>query len=151
MGMYTDDPRRIRNRDEYIPVIAHQGGPSRAKQQFADDCDINLIVERHASTGLWDHLAKTQPTYGDYSAATDLHTAIQMVDEAEDRFMALPANVRSLCQNDPVNFLQRLADQQAFDELVQAGLPVGPEYQAPARAPAPEEPAGDGGETAPTE
>ena len=107
-----------------IAVHPELGETSRAKPSFKDDCDINLIVKRHASTGMWEHLAQTQPTYGDNSAAVDLGTAFQAVKDAEAAFLQLPAEVRAVVNHDPVLFLEALSDEMGFELMVEAGLPV---------------------------
>lgn len=107
-----------------IRVSPDPGDRSRAKQSFKDDCDINLIVKRHAQTGMWDHLANTTPTYGDNSAAVDLQEAFQSVKDAEEAFRQLPAEVRAVVNHDPVRFLEALSDEDDFAFLVDAGLPI---------------------------
>lgn len=107
-----------------IPVHPELGETSRAKQSFKDDCNINLIVKRHAQTGMWDHLANTTPTYGDNSAAVDLQVAFQSVKDAEEAFKQLPAAVRAVVNHDPVRFLEALSDEDDFAFLVDAGLPI---------------------------
>lgn len=130
----------IRNRHEPIKVTCPTTGPSKTIQSMRDDCDVNLIVKRHASTGLWSHLAPTEPIYGDFTQATDLQTAIERVDQAEASFMELPAAVRQRCLNDPVEFLKLIAAEDTFAELVKLGLPVADTYVDPTATPAPEPP-----------
>lgn len=124
------------------PVIATQtrgGGQLMAKQAMRDDCDVNLIVKRHAQTGMWSHLNPTEPTYGDASQAVELQLAIAIVEDAENSFMELPADVRRLCNNDPVEFAEHCADQAQYHELVAAGLVPGDTYKPPVEPePAPE-------------
>lgn len=110
-------------------VILDTGPVTHTKQSFRDDCDINLIVKRHASTGLWDHLNPTTPTYGDFSAAVELQSAMALVEAAHDAFDALPSAVRKVCDNNPVVMLENLAKPGAFHELVQAGMPTTPEHE----------------------
>lgn len=94
------------------------------KQAFKDETDINLVVKRHAQTGVWDHLNTRQPHYGDFTMATDLQTAIERVNAAEDDFMSLPASVRAVCDNDPVGLLQLLSSEEGAQALFDAGLPL---------------------------
>lgn len=105
---------------------------SRAKQGFRDDCDVNLIVKRHAQTGQLTHVNTRQPTYGDFTAETDLRSAIELVSQAEREFMALPASVRALCDNDPATFLHAMASEEGVHALAAAGLPMGAGYKPPA-------------------
>lgn len=122
-------------------VIARGAGESRAKQSFKKDCDINLIVQRHGSTGMWSHLNPIRPRYGDFSATADYQDAVELVRAAEASFMALPAEIRKECENDPAVFLASLADEQAFHRMVELGLPVEDTYEPPIdRTPVPESP-----------
>lgn len=100
------------------------GDQQRTKQSFKDDCDINLIVKRHASTGLWSHLTGRVPMYGDFSQAQELQDAITTVNAAENDFLELPAAVRRLCANDPVTFYQMMGNEKAVEQLAAAGLPM---------------------------
>lgn len=105
-------------------VITKTGSVSRTKQSMKDECNINLIVARHASTGLWDHLTPKSPIYGDFTRSVDLQEALHLVEEAEKEFEELPAAVRSVVDNDPVKFAEGLADPEVFRELVEAGMPA---------------------------
>lgn len=128
MPMADDNPR----------VRTPVGTVSRTKQSFKDDCDINKIVARHSRTGLWEHVTAREPHYGDFSQATDLHTAMEQVLAAQDAFDALPSAVRALCKNDPEVLLRALASPEETAELYDAGLPMAEGYK-PWREDEPEE------------
>lgn len=100
------------------------GDEMMTKQAMKDDCDINLIVRRHAQTGLWNHLNPRQPSYGDFTGAQELQHAIAMVGQAEQDFYELPAEVRALCDNDPAVFLREVNNPESIRELAAAGLPM---------------------------
>lgn len=100
------------------------GDVVRTKQSFRDECDINLIVRRHASDGLLAHLNPRMPTYGDFTAAMELRDAMQLVDLAEQGFAQIPAEVRAMCNNDPATFLQLVNDPDHIEALAEAGLPM---------------------------
>lgn len=120
------------------------GGESRTKQSFKDDCDVNLIVKRHASTGAFSHLNPRMPAYGDFSGATELNTAMDLCSQALADFNDLPAAVRQACNNDPVVFLQEVNDPDGVLALAAAGLPMADGWEPPTV----EEVAGTGGEKA---
>ena len=120
------------------------GDQKRTKQSFKDDCDINLIVRRHASTGMYAHLNPLTPSYGDFSGVVELQDAIALTRQSEADFAELPARVRAVCNNDPVVFLQEVHDPEGIQYLVDAGLPMAEGWEPPAT----ETPAGDGGEKA---
>lgn len=97
-------------------------GPSRTKQDQKEDCDINLIVRRHAQTGFVNHVTRRVPTYGDVSEMVSLQDALEEVRAAQDEFEGLPAAVRAAALNDPVRFLELLASEEGVEVLRDAGL-----------------------------
>jgi len=121
----------VRVGDERHRFTTPVGKESKTKQSFADECDINKIVARYRDQGIWDSLAKRTPTYGDFSGAEDLHTAMNITIAAQAEFDALPSAVRNLCQNNPENLLRGLADEDMTAELAEAGLPMAEDYLPP--------------------
>lgn len=120
---------------ERVRVTTPVGEVSRTKQSFTDECDINKIIQKHARTGVLEHGSDRMPTYGDFSGAVDLHTAMQLVAAAEDEFEALPSAVRDLCKNDPEILLRALADPVETAALHRAGLPMSEAYEPPQEEP----------------
>lgn len=100
------------------------GTVSRAKQEFRDECDVNVVVRNYAQTGMWSHLARRNPVYGDFSQAEDLRSAIALVEASRADFQALPAAVRRAVENDPAKFLEAMADPEQVVELARLGLPM---------------------------
>lgn len=107
------------------------GETSRTKQSEKDNCDINLIVKRHASTGHVSHLNPAAPQFGDFTGAADLKTAIDQVAEANDRFNELPVEVRRAAQNNPYELLAMLETDEGQLELQEAGLILTDQPQPP--------------------
>lgn len=108
--------------------------PSRAQQQFRDECDINTIVERFGLT----HEIPTgtrMPSYGDFTGVSDFQTAMEAVRSATESFMALPAKLRERFANSPQNLLVFLGDPTNREEAVRLGLVEAPPI--PAGTPAP--------------
>jgi len=110
-------PTRSRER-----VTARSGGECATQQHMKDDCDINIIIKRHAETGNISHLNPKSPLYIDCTRVRDLQGAIHLVEEAEDNFATLPSAVRQACQNDPVKFINMLHTEEGTLELGEAGL-----------------------------
>lgn len=119
----------IRTRYDRNRHTKEVGETSRTKQAFKDECDINSMIKRHQATGLWDHIEKREPHYGDFSKATDLKTAMDIVLAAQDAFDALPSEVRGLCDNNPEILLRALASPEETAALFDAGLPMGEGYK----------------------
>lgn len=105
-----------------VPCDNHE--PSKTWQAAKDECDVNLIIANYNRTGLMNHVNPKQARYGDFSEALELQEAIQLVRQAEAEFMALPAPIRAMANNDPVVFMEMLADEGAVAALKAAGLPV---------------------------
>jgi len=95
-------------------------------QSEKDACDINVIVENFAKTGLLPGAAGV-PAYGDFSEATvSFQEAHNIVINAQNAFNALPAKIRKEFDNDPGKFLDFVDDPKNADELIKMGLREAP-------------------------
>lgn len=103
--------------------------PSLTIQSEKDSCDVNLIVARYAQTGAMGNIRTDQPMYGDFSSAVDYNEALLKIQQAEDSFMELPANVRKRFDNDPGKLIDFLGDVKNREEAISLGL-VNPAPQA---------------------
>lgn len=140
------EPVRIRNALDRDRVQRIVRGDSRTKQSFKDECDINNVVRRYATTGMLSHVSRRQPTYGDFSSVTSLEQAIDLVAQLDDEFREMPSGIRAAADNNPLRYLEMLTSQAGVDRLAEAGLkfdqvdaPASPPEGEP--APGPAEPA----------
>lgn len=76
--------------------------PSRTKQEFAKDADINVILAKFLQTGQIEGRPGA-PTFGDAEETFDLQTAMVTSYEVEQAWEALPAKVRNTLR-DPKTF-----------------------------------------------
>lgn len=97
-------------------------GPGRTKQEFADECDINNVVALHQATGSLQHVNQGTPQYGDYSNVLDYQAAKNIVIQAQNAFMQLPAKVRKRMNNDPKQLIEFLEDPANLEEGRKLGL-----------------------------
>jgi phage internal scaffolding protein len=95
--------------------------PSRTKQSFRDECDINNILRQFNVTGQLP-VGSVQPQYGDFSGITDYQSALNAVMAAQDSFLQLPAKVRAKFDNDPALFVEFASDEANKDEMKALGL-----------------------------
>lgn len=97
--------------------------PSLTQQQFKDEADINVIVDRFMKTG---HLPDpvSMPQYVDYEGVFDFQSAMNVVRQADENFMRMDANVRSRFHNSPQEFLEFFANPDNAAEAVRLGLAV---------------------------
>lgn len=111
--------------------------PTRAQQQFKDECDINTIAARFGLTGQMP-LVVNLPQYGDFTSVTDYQTALNSVLAAQASFMALPPNIRERFANDPQNLLLFVSDDANIPEARELGLlPPEPIPATPVATPSP--------------
>lgn len=111
--------------------------PSLAVQSQREEADINTIVRRFGITGTLPQGVRV-PTYGDFDAIIDFQSAQNVIAQANQAFMAMPADVRARFSNDPGLFVDFCSDEQNRDEMVKLGLiPSGVQgAEPPAAAPA---------------
>lgn len=95
---------------------------SLAKQEFADECDINTIVRRFGITGTMPS-SVSMPVFADFSGMVDdYHSAVNLVLAADDAFMTIPAEVRAKFDNDPGRFVAFCSDANNADKMREFGL-----------------------------
>lgn len=92
------------------------------KQSFAEDCDLNVIAARY---GLDDGSIPPVPISDeilDFTDTPDLRSAMDRVHDAQERFMSLPAKLRSKFNNDPRQLHDWVLDQDNYDEALKLGF-----------------------------
>lgn len=100
--------------------------PSMAKQEFKEECDINVLMKRYQKTGLFPQYPGQQQRYVSNIGAPDYQTAVNLVLAAEQEFSSLNSELRKRFDNDPLKFLQFVNDEKNGEELVKLGLREAP-------------------------
>lgn len=77
---------------------------SRTSQEFAQEVDINTIVEQFGLTGKLPEGVRA-PVYGDFTGISNYHDAANAIALANESFEAMPAEVRARFSNDPGKFV----------------------------------------------
>jgi len=123
---------------------------SLARQSEAEEADINTIVRRFGLTGQLPQNVRV-PSYGDFSDVFDFQSAMNVVTEAREAFLEMPADVRARFHNDPAEFVAFVGDDRNRDEAIKLGVVVPVE---PPKAPepmlvkvVPDAPQGDSGKS----
>lgn len=94
---------------------------SRAVQSAEEESNINTIVRRFGISGkLPDQVA--MPKSGDFSGAPDFHTAMNLVRQAQEEFVRVPADVRARFRNDPQEFMNFFENPDNYAEALKLGL-----------------------------
>lgn len=102
-------------------VVSGKGG---ANKDDLAGADINKIVAQYRKNGTLPRVNPSKPLYGDFTGPSDLQAQLEAVQDAHDRFMELPADVRSAADNSPVRFLEMFDNEAERDLLTSAGLIV---------------------------
>lgn len=142
-------PEIVRPYDRYrVGTTFHL--PSRAKQSFKDECDINNILRKFERGAVLEHLNRHEGRYGDYTELpTDYQGCLDQVQAANEMFASLPSKLRARFSNDPGAFLAFVSDSRNAAEMVALGLArASPPPADPLGVPAGGTSAGDGTEAA---
>lgn len=115
----TDAPPVQRTGKRVRLKLDTKGG---ANQADGPGANINTLVAQYKKNGTLPIVATSNPLWGDFTFPEDIHSVREAVHEAEDRFMELPADIRTLCNNDWVQFLERFNTPDGKASLEQAGL-----------------------------
>jgi len=97
--------------------------PSRTKQSFAEEADINTLVMRFGLTGKLPENVRV-PEYGDFVDVGSYQESLNFVIAAEESFMKMPAHVRSRFHNDPGAFLDFVHNDANRAEAEKLGIVV---------------------------
>lgn len=116
--------------------------PSRTKQEFAAEADINTIMRKYERQGLALPEGNREPMFGDFSAPelADYAQAVATVQGTGDLMKRLPAKVRQRFQNDPLNLIAFVMDPKNAQEAFDLGL-LREDYESPSKPPAQTPPA----------
>lgn len=99
------------------------------KQSMADDCDINVIMER-MKVGYEVPADVRVPRYGDFTAVTNFEDAMNAIRAAELSFMEMSGKTRARFSNNPQEFLEFCearnsnGELENYDEMLKLGLAV---------------------------
>lgn len=96
--------------------------PSLTRQEFADECDINNLMEKYEKTGIISHINPRTPQYLNLDGFPDLQTAHQIIQDATREFMALPASTRASFNNDPMAFVKFAENPENIAKMREWGL-----------------------------
>lgn len=105
-------------------IVTASSKPSRTRQSFRDECDINLIMSKYSKNGGFE-LPTRPPVYADVYDTPDLQTAYEVMRDAEDAFMRLPSDLRKYLDNDPRRMLAEIESGDNLDVYRDFGI-LGP-------------------------
>lgn len=118
----------------FDPTVWYPEGPSLTRTEFADECDINILMDRYEQTTIPPaNVNRMEPQYLDLVGTPDLQQSLQIMADATEAFMRLPAKVRREFDNDPTRFVAFAQSPDNIEQLREWGLaeplPVDPPPQ----------------------
>lgn len=105
-------------------VHTYNSEPSLADQSYKEEVDVNRILAKYIKSGDETLLQKRQGQYADISNIQDLQTSLSQVQEAQEAFETLPAELRRKLNHSPVEFINYLQNPANDAEAIELGLKV---------------------------
>lgn len=106
--------------------LSFADAPSRTKSEFAEECNINNIVNRGLKSGILPSGSR-KPLFGDYSEVNDYVHIQRTIVEAEQNFMQLDAETRAFFKNNVANLLDFIDNPENAEKAAEMGLIEAPE------------------------
>lgn len=103
------------------PVQLNTGSESYVQQQFKDDCDIHVIVNKFRQ-GLPVHVMEQPPLFGDFSDVKDFQEAQNLIASTSQFFESLPSDLRARFGNNPAQFLEFVNNPDNIEEAISLGI-----------------------------
>lgn len=104
------------------PVRYADNTPSMTRQEFAAECDINVLMAHYEKNAIMPPVNGKEPSYFDASAVPDFREALDIAREAGDAFMRIPAAARKELDNDVYKFVEYCKDPENTEQLRKWGL-----------------------------
>jgi phage internal scaffolding protein len=94
-------------------------GESKTQQHFKNEVNINQIMKRYQNGQIPEfHSAK----YGDFSNVPDYQSALNLVIEANEKFLEMPSSIRNKFNNNPALLINFLNNPENEEEARKLGL-----------------------------
>ena len=103
-------------------VIDLEKEPSLTEQAHKRTCDIHTIMRKYEKTGIIEHTAQYQGTYGDFANAPEFDEAQRIIADAKSMFETVPAKIRERFNNDPGEYVSFMTDDANYDAIAELGL-----------------------------
>lgn len=123
--------------------LPYDGQPTRTKQEYLKEADINTILARYERQGIAPPAGDREPIYNDFTdpALSNYQEAMNQVIGVGELMERLPAKVRARFGNDPVNLIRFVQDKNNAEEAYRLGL-LRADYKSPSAPPTPPSPPG---------
>lgn len=107
---------------EHDAVGTPNGQPSMTRQEFAAECDINVLMAHYEKNAIMPPQNKASPAYFDATEVPDFREALDIARNAMEAFMRVPAAARKELDNDVHRFVEYAQDEANLPQLRKWGL-----------------------------
>lgn len=121
---------KFRTQFQRVRSVFHSDAPSETKQEFKNECDINLLVKKMDAglditpSSIARGKSRRTPQFGDFSQFFDFREMNDRINSAREQFEALPAEIRERFHNDPAALIAAIEDPNRRDEMEKLGFVV---------------------------
>lgn len=91
------------------------------EQHHKDDVDIKKIIQRYDRTGVLTNITQMEARFGDVDGA-DYREMMNVIVGVDQKFDALPSEIRNRFQNDPAQLLEFMEDPNNREEAIRMGF-----------------------------
>ncbi|AXH74801.1 MAG: internal scaffolding protein [Microviridae sp.] len=109
---YNKKPRVSISFPDYSPFT---------KQEFKDECDINVLMSRYINNGQMPIINQSAPQYLDVTGL-EYQNSMEFIAGAKTLFNELPSSLRNRFKNDPAEFLDFCSNEKNRPEMAALGL-----------------------------
>jgi SHS2 domain-containing protein len=92
------------------------------QQHFAHGADVRNIISQYDRTGLIANVARGVAQYGDYSEINEYRESLDLINNANDMFQQLPAEIREIFKNDAGDFFEFATNPANESKMIELGL-----------------------------
>jgi len=107
---------------EHAPVVFSDDTPSMTRQEFAKECDINVLMAHYEKNAIMPPTNGREPAYFDASSVPDFREALDIAREAQEAFLRVPAATRKELDNDVHKFVEYAQDPENLPQMRKWGL-----------------------------
>ena len=113
------------------PIRTENTEPSKTKQSFLKELDVNNIIKSYQKTGILKKANDFEALYGEFDEF-DLRESIDKVHKAKELFLEIPAKIRAQFDHDAGAFIDYATNPDNQEQMVTWGLATKrPVYQQP--------------------
>ena len=120
-----------------LDFIDSDGNPLPGAEQLTGQChkelcDVTNIIRQYDRNGLITHVNQATAKYGDFTNVNEFQVSLNLVNDANAAFLAIPSQIRKKFENDAGKFFEFATNPENKEALIEMGL-----AEAPPSAPEP--------------